>query len=163
MIGPDAGIAAMLDTPRQLTADSTGHVYIADAGNNQIRRLSPAGVLETIAGTGQAGQTNGRGPDPTFILPTGLGVFARLAPAGYASTTIAAWYFASFGGNLLAGVLGMLWSELGHAAFFAVMALVAAAAGTLLRLLDGAVLRAEAGNGAGHAAVAGERPAVETA
>lgn len=83
-----------------------------------------------------------------FILPIGLGLFARLAPKGHGATTIAAWFFASFGGNLLAGALGMLWSVIGHAAFFAVMALVAASAGLLLRTLDGAVRRAEAGNGA---------------
>lgn len=81
-----------------------------------------------------------------FILPIGLGLFARLAPAEHAATTIAAWYFASFGGNLLAGALGTLWSAMGHAAFFGVMALTAAAAGILLRLLDRAVLRAEANN-----------------
>ncbi|MFC5593117.1 peptide MFS transporter [Lysobacter niastensis] len=84
-----------------------------------------------------------------FILPIGLGLFARLAPAGHAATTIAAWYFASFGGNLLAGALGTLWSAMGHAAFFGVMALVAATAGCLLRLLDGAVVRVEAANGSG--------------
>lgn len=85
-----------------------------------------------------------------FILPIGLGLFARLAPAGHAATTIAAWYFASFGGNLLAGALGTLWSAMGHAAFFGVMAGVAVAAGLLLRLLDGSVRRAEAGNGLGE-------------
>jgi POT family proton-dependent oligopeptide transporter len=79
-----------------------------------------------------------------FILPVGLGVFARLAPAGYAATTMASWYFASFGGNLFAGALGTLWSAIGHPAFFATMALVAGTAGALLRLLDGAVGRAEA-------------------
>ena len=79
-----------------------------------------------------------------FILPIGLGVFARLAPAGYAATTMASWYFASFGGNLLAGALGTLWSVMGHPAFFCAMALCAATAGVLLRLLDGAVVRAEA-------------------
>jgi POT family proton-dependent oligopeptide transporter len=82
-----------------------------------------------------------------FILPIGLGLFARLAPAGHAATTIAAWYFASFGGNLLAGALGTLWSVMGHAAFFGVMAGVAVLAGVLLRLLDPAVARVEAANG----------------
>ncbi|MDR0183271.1 peptide MFS transporter [Lysobacter arvi] len=81
-----------------------------------------------------------------FILPVGLGLFARLAPKGHGATTIAGWFFTSFGGNLLAGALGMLWTTFGPAAFFGAMALVAAAAGTLLRLLDGAVGRAEAGN-----------------
>jgi len=89
-----------------------------------------------------------------FILPIGLGLFARLAPAGHGATTIAAWFFASFGGNLLAGALGTLWSVLGHAAFFAVIALVAATAGVLLRLLDGTVRRAEASRAAADAGLA---------
>ena len=82
-----------------------------------------------------------------FILPIGLSLFARLAPAGYAATSIAAWYFASFGGNLLAGGLGTLWSRMGHSTFFGVMAGVAALAALLLRLLDPAVTRAETANG----------------
>ena len=71
-----------------------------------------------------------------FILPVGLGLFARLAPEGYGATTIAAWFFAAFGGNLLAGARGMLWSLIAHAAYFALMALVAASAGLALWLLD---------------------------
>jgi proton-dependent oligopeptide transporter, POT family len=71
-----------------------------------------------------------------FILPVGLGLFARLAPEGYDATTIAAWFFAAFGGNLLAGALGMLWSVLAHAAYFTLMALVASGAGLALWLLD---------------------------
>jgi len=83
-----------------------------------------------------------------FVLPIGLGLFARLAPARHAATTIAAWYLASFTGNLLAGALGTLWSAMGHAAFFGAMAGVAATAGVLLRLLDPLVARAEAAHGA---------------
>jgi POT family proton-dependent oligopeptide transporter len=94
-----------------------------------------------------------------FILPIGIGLFSRLAPFGHAATTIAAWYLASFGGNLLAGVLGTLWSEMGHAAFFGVMAVVAACAGCLLRLLDPAVLRVEAANGSTDQRSAGSIPA----
>jgi POT family proton-dependent oligopeptide transporter len=82
-----------------------------------------------------------------FVLPIGLGLFARLAPARHAATTIAAWYLASFTGNLLAGALGTLWSAMGHAAFFGAMAGVAAIAGVLLRLLDPLVARAESTQG----------------
>src|SRR4249919_3126624 len=78
-----------------------------------------------------------------FVLPIGLSLFARLAPARHAATTIAAWYLASFSGNLLAGALGTLWSAMGHAAFFGAMAGVAVLAGTLLRLLDPAIARAD--------------------
>lgn len=57
-----------------------------------------------------------------YILPVGLGLFARLAPGGYGSTTIAAWFLASFAGNLLSGVVGTWWEEMGPAAFFGAMA-----------------------------------------
>ena len=80
-----------------------------------------------------------------FILPTGLGLFARMAPAGHGATTIAAWFFAAFGGNLLAGLLGTLWSEVGHTAFFVLIAGVAALASLLLWLLDRPTRRLESG------------------
>src|SRR6202044_2453880 len=38
-----------------------------------------------------------------YILPTGLGLFARLAPAGYGATTVAAWFLAIFSGSFAAG------------------------------------------------------------
>jgi POT family proton-dependent oligopeptide transporter len=79
-----------------------------------------------------------------FILPVGLGLFARLAPAEYRATTVAAWYFASFGGNLLAGALGTAWSRMDPAVFFSLMAVVAAGAGVLLRTLDGAAREVDA-------------------
>ncbi|WP_149195178.1 peptide MFS transporter [Luteimonas suaedae] len=88
-----------------------------------------------------------------FILPVGLGLFARLAPSKHRATTVAAWFFAAFGGNLLAGLLGMAWSRLGPAAFFALMAAVAAGAGVLLGLLDRSARRMEAEARPGEAAM----------
>ena len=77
-----------------------------------------------------------------FILPVGLGLFARLAPAGMAATTIAAWFLAAFAGNLLAGALGTLWSRLSASLFFIVMAAVAALSGLALLTLSMRRLRA---------------------
>jgi POT family proton-dependent oligopeptide transporter len=79
-----------------------------------------------------------------FVLPIGLGLFARLAPASLAATTIAAWFLAAFAGNLLAGVLGSLWSRIGHPLFFLGMAALALVSALLLRLLDGPARRLEA-------------------
>jgi len=79
-----------------------------------------------------------------FILPIGLGLFARLAPAGHGATTIAAWFFTTFGGSLLAGVLGTYWSVLGPSSFFVLMGAVGIAAGVLLWLLDRPTRRVEA-------------------
>jgi proton-dependent oligopeptide transporter, POT family len=71
-----------------------------------------------------------------YILPTGLGLFSRLAPSSLAATTIAAWYLTSFGGNLLAGALGVFWSRFRPADFFLLLAGVAGAAAVLLWLAD---------------------------
>ncbi len=67
-----------------------------------------------------------------YILPVGLGLFARLAPRGMGATVIAAWFLASFGGNFLAGLVGRGWEPLGPAGFFALLALIAGAAAAAL-------------------------------
>lgn len=71
-----------------------------------------------------------------FILPTGLGLFARLAPAGLGATTVACWYLAIFTGSLSAGLVGALWSAMPHAAYFLLLAGIGATAAVLLWLVD---------------------------
>ena len=46
-------LRASLSGPRDVTADADGNLYIADSGNSRVRRVSPAGIITTIAGTGQ--------------------------------------------------------------------------------------------------------------
>jgi proton-dependent oligopeptide transporter, POT family len=58
-----------------------------------------------------------------------------MAPEGFRATSIATWFFAGFFGNLLAGALGTLWSQLTHAWFFTVIGAVAGVAATLLYML----------------------------
>ncbi len=71
-----------------------------------------------------------------LILPTGLGLFARLAPDGHAATTVAAWFLAIFTGSMTAGLVGTLWSRLTPAAYFLLLAAIAALAAAMLRALD---------------------------
>ena len=71
-----------------------------------------------------------------YILPNGLGLFARLAPPRFGATTVASWYLAIFTGSLTAGLVGTLWSRLGHAVFFLLLAGIALAAALFLLLLD---------------------------
>ena len=71
-----------------------------------------------------------------FILPNGLGLFARLAPPRFGATTVAAWYLAIFAGSLCAGLVGTLWSELSHFAYFILLAAIAAVAAGFLLLID---------------------------
>lgn len=78
-----------------------------------------------------------------LILPTGLGLFARLAPRHLGSTTVAAWFLVTFAGSLSAGLVGSLWSRFAPGAFFALLALLAAIAAALLWRLDGPMQHAD--------------------
>jgi len=71
-----------------------------------------------------------------YILPTGLGLFARLAPPRLGATTVASWFLTIFSGSLLAGFVGTLWSRINHQLFFVVLAGLALLAGFCLRLLE---------------------------
>jgi POT family proton-dependent oligopeptide transporter len=72
-----------------------------------------------------------------FILPTGLGLFARLAPRRFGATTVASWFLASFAGSLSAGAVGSLWTHMSHPAFFFLLFAICMAAALVLKLLDG--------------------------
>ena len=52
--GGDGGqaTAAKLNTPRDITFDAAGNLYIADSDNMRIRKVSTSGIITTIAGTG---------------------------------------------------------------------------------------------------------------
>jgi len=71
-----------------------------------------------------------------YILPTGLGLFAKLAPPRLGATTVAAWFMTIFSGSLAAGLVGTLWTRMGHAAFFALLASLALIAAVILWRLD---------------------------
>lgn len=45
-----------------LDIDRSGNIFVVDAGNQRIRRISPQGIVTTIAGTGQPGNTGDNGP-----------------------------------------------------------------------------------------------------
>ncbi len=71
-----------------------------------------------------------------YILPNGLGIFARLAPPKLGASTVAAWYLAIFSGSLVAGQVGRLWSGMSHVSFFILLAAIAIISAMLLFLLD---------------------------
>ncbi|MGH7943608.1 MAG: hypothetical protein ACREF9_01150, partial [Opitutaceae bacterium] len=70
-----AGTAARFNTPWGLALDSGGNLYVADSGNNAIRRVTPAGVVSTVAGQPGAGAAqDGPVAVARFNQPRGLAV-----------------------------------------------------------------------------------------
>ena len=71
------GAAAAFNTPSGMALDAAGNLYIADTGNHAIRKLSPQGVVSTLAGDGSAGYLDGPAAQARFNGPTGVAVDAQ--------------------------------------------------------------------------------------
>jgi len=97
------GSAARFDDPRSVATDSSGNVYVADANNFTIRKISPAGAVTTLAGlAGVAGSADGTGSAARFYIPVAVATdgsgnvyvadyshaIRKISPAG-AVTTVA--------------------------------------------------------------------------
>lgn len=69
--------AARLDTPSSVTVDAAGNVYVAETLNHTIRRITPNGMVNTVAGLpGNRGGVNGTGSAARFDAPYGIAVDA---------------------------------------------------------------------------------------
>lgn len=67
------GTAALFASPSQIAVDGADNLYIADTGNHTIRKITPTGVVTTVAGlAGVAGSVNGTGSAARFSSPTGI-------------------------------------------------------------------------------------------
>lgn len=66
---------AMFAHPYAVAVDNSGNVYISDWGNNNIRKISPGGVVSTIAGASDGyGFVNGEAHYAKFNVPTGVAI-----------------------------------------------------------------------------------------
>lgn len=66
------GAAARFDGPSDMATDSARNIYVADFWNSAIRKITPAGVVTTLTGTGGRGSTDGIGTAASFFLPGGV-------------------------------------------------------------------------------------------
>ena len=78
--GGDSGaaVAAQLNAPYGVAPDGSGNLYIADFGNNRIRKVDPAGTITTVAGGGSSLGDGGmataaRLSGPAGVAPDGAG------------------------------------------------------------------------------------------
>ncbi|HUJ44661.1 MAG TPA: NHL repeat-containing protein [Opitutaceae bacterium] len=101
-----SGSAARFCIPSGIAVDAGGNVYVADSGNNTIRKITPAGAVTTLAGTaGVFGSADGTGAAAEFFYPLALAVDAqdtiylaeagscavrKITPAGEVTTLVAA-------------------------------------------------------------------------
>jgi len=70
-----SGVAALFNGPLGIAADSAGNVYVADTGNAIVRKITPAGVVSTLAGAaGQGGSLDATGSAARFSSPYGITV-----------------------------------------------------------------------------------------
>lgn len=97
----DVGTNAQFWLPRALTIDDNGNLYVADQGNNRIRKVSPTGVVTTIAGKPTGGYVDGQGTNAGLGFPCGITIdkkgnlyvtqfstnlVRKITPSGWVST-----------------------------------------------------------------------------
>jgi sugar lactone lactonase YvrE len=71
------GLLSMFNTPLGLAVDRLGNLFVADTKNYRIRRISPDGIVTTVAGTGSEGFHDGPAEIAKFEFITGLAIDQR--------------------------------------------------------------------------------------
>jgi hypothetical protein len=66
------GAAARFSVPFDIAADGSGNLYVSDHGNHVVRKITSAGVVTTLAGSGSPGKVDATGAAASFTFPSGL-------------------------------------------------------------------------------------------
>lgn len=69
-----AAAAAKFNQPLDIAVDKDGNLYVADNLNHCIRKITPAGIVSTLAGDGTAGYANGTGTTAKLKNPSGIDI-----------------------------------------------------------------------------------------
>jgi sugar lactone lactonase YvrE len=86
-----SGTSALFNLPQGIAVDSSGNVYVSDTNNSTIRKVTPSGVVTTIAGAaGQTGGSDGTGSSARFNYPFGIATDAsgNIYVADFGNSTI---------------------------------------------------------------------------
>ncbi len=72
-------VEAQLNVPEGIAQDAVGNLYIADSNNARVRKVSPSGIITTVAGNGISGYSGDGGPATDARLSSPVGVAVNLA------------------------------------------------------------------------------------
>jgi streptogramin lyase len=115
------GAAAQFAGPTGIVTDAAGNAYVCDSSNSMIRKVTPAGVVTTFAGTGAVGYADGPGAMAQFAAPQGISIdsvgnlyvsdylnatIRKITLAGMVSTVVGVPNQAGFAAGLLPGLIG---------------------------------------------------------
>lgn len=96
-----AGAVATFNSVAGLAVDAAGNVFVADQYNHKIRKITPAGIVSTFAGSGAEAFADGQGIAASFNVPTGITIdgggnlyvadqynyrIRKITPAGFVTT-----------------------------------------------------------------------------
>jgi sugar lactone lactonase YvrE len=84
------GTAASFNYPSGIAVDSLGNVYVGDEANFLIRKITPDGVVTTLAGSGTAGSADGTGTAASFHRTAGISIdgFGNIFVSDYLNNMI---------------------------------------------------------------------------
>lgn len=65
------GVSAQFNSPRGMTINAAGELFVVEESNHSIRKISPSGIVTTVAG-GVGGFADGQGTNAKFLNPRGI-------------------------------------------------------------------------------------------